>query len=146
MRGRQALILISVLLSPHPMGWARAEEAPAFVIIVHSENPTIAVDRKFLSDAFLKKITRWQSGEVIRPVDQMANADVRSQFSEGVLTRTVAAVRSYWQQRIFAGRDVPPPELQSDDHVLKYVLRHKGAVGYVSAAAKIDGAKVVRIE
>lgn len=146
MRAWQALVMVSVLLSPHPIDWARAEEAPAFVIIVHLENPAAAVDRKFLSDAFLKKITRWQSGEVIRPVDQMAGARVRSQFSEGVLTRTVAAVRSYWQQRIFAGRDVPPPELQSDDHVLKYVLRHKGAVGYVSASAKVEGAKVIRIE
>ena len=43
----------------------------------------------------------------------------------------------------FSGRDVPPPELESDEAVVNYVLEHRGAVGYVSGAAKVRGAKVV---
>ena len=46
----------------------------------------------------------------IRPVDLRPNAATRRLFSERMLRRSVAAVRSYWQQRIFSGRGVPPPE------------------------------------
>jgi ABC-type phosphate transport system substrate-binding protein len=146
MRTLQALLIASVLLSVQPAGVAHADETPPFLIIVHSTNPATTLDRKFLSEAFLKKKTRWPSGDVIRPVDQRTIAGVRSRFSEGVLERSVAAVRQYWLQRIFAGRAVPPPELESDAQVVQYVLLQPGAVGYVSASANISGAKALRIE
>src|SRR5688572_5808689 len=137
MRALQALLMLSVLLLPQQAGVARGDEPPAFVIIVHSSNPAASLDRKFLSEAFLKKKKSWPSGDVIRPVDQLAEANVRSRFSQKVLDRSVDAVRRYWLQRIFAGRDVPPPELESDEKVVQYVLQQPGGVGYVSASANV---------
>jgi hypothetical protein len=55
-------------------------------------------------------------------------------------------VKNYWQQRIFSGRDLPPPELDSDEAVVSYVLSHRGALGYVSGAAKLDKAKPVAVQ
>jgi len=49
----------------------------------------------------------------------------------------VEAVRRYWQQCIFSGRSVPPPELDSDEAIVRYVAKYRGAVGYVSADAKL---------
>jgi ABC-type phosphate transport system substrate-binding protein len=123
-----------------------AAPSPALVVIVNVDNPAEQVSRKFLTEAFLKKTTRWPHGELIRPVDQLPDAPVRKRFSEEVLKRTVAAVRSYWQQLIFAGRDVPPPEVGSDEQVVQYVLKHSGAVGYVSGPAKPSGVKIVNVE
>lgn len=119
--------------------------SPPYLIVVNGTNPITAVGRKFLAEAFLKKTTRWESGELIRPVDQESDSTVRRHFTEQVLKRSVTAVRSYWQQVIFAGRDVPPPELPGDREVLEYVKRHPGAVGYVSAAADTAGAKVLAV-
>ena len=62
-----------------------------------------------------------------------------------VLRRSVAAVRSYWQQRIFSGRGVPPPELDDDAAVVRYVLKYPGAIGYVTEGTPLEGAKVVTI-
>jgi ABC-type phosphate transport system substrate-binding protein len=126
-------------------GRAAAPRAPEFVVIVNAANPASSAERKFLSDAFLKKTTRWRGGETIRPVDQSADSGVRRRFSEDVLERSVTAVRSYWQQVIFSGRDVPPPELSGDGSVLEYVKNHAGAVGYVSGSAGTDGAKVLLV-
>jgi ABC-type phosphate transport system substrate-binding protein len=147
MRGRRFILL--ALCSAVPLAAVNARSAPAvpfYVVIVHPNNPTTGVDRKFLSDAFLKKTTRWDHGEVIRPVDQAPDSPVRRKFSEDVLRRSVAAVRSYWQQVIFAGRDVPPPELGSDDDVVKYVLKYPGSVGYVTGGADLNGAKVISVD
>jgi hypothetical protein len=58
----------------------------------------------------------------------------------------VAAVKAYWQQRIFSGRGVPPPALDSDQAVLEYVASHPGAVGYVSGAAAVGSTKVMSVK
>jgi hypothetical protein len=62
-----------------------------------------------------------------------------------VHARSVAAVKSYWQQVIFSGRGVPPPELESDEAVIRHVTRSPGAVGYVSGAANVRGVRVVSV-
>ncbi len=123
-----------------PARGARAAE-PAFRVIVHPSNALRAAPAAWVADLFLKEVTRWSEGESVRPVDQRPTSDVRRAFSEAVLHRSVGAVRSYWQQRIFSGRDVPPPELDSDDAVSSFVAQYAGAIGYVSGAAKLVGVR-----
>jgi ABC-type phosphate transport system substrate-binding protein len=103
--------------------------------VVHLENPEAFATRDFVSDAFFKKVSRWPSGERLHPVDLRFGSATRAAFSEAILRRSAAAVRSYWQQRIFTGRGVPPPEVESDAEVLRYVSEHRGGIGYISAAA-----------
>jgi len=131
---------VSGLASPAALA---GETSAAFVLVAQRENPESALSRDFLSDAFLKKTTRWGTGDAIRPVDQRADSPVRAAFSASVLRRSVAAVRSYWQQRIFSGRGVPPPEVESDLAVIRYVREHPGAVGYVSGQADTREVKVL---
>ena len=119
---------------------------PVYVVIVHPKNPSTVVTRGFLEDAFLKKITRWPNDQVIRPVDLVASSPVRRKFTEDVLSRSVEGVKGYWQQRIFSGRDVPPPELDNDEDVVRYVLKHEAAVGYVSGRANLGEAKTVDVK
>lgn len=118
-----------------------AVEAPEFRVIVHVENPLRSLSRDFLSQAFLKNVSRWEDGEIIHPVDQRPDALVRRRFSDRVLKRSVAAVKIYWQQRIFSGRGVPPPELDADEAIVDYVRRKRGAVGYVSGSTDVSKVK-----
>jgi len=142
-----ALALLTCLLAAALAGVdARAESVPDFRIIVNAENPSTALARDFVIDAFLKRTTRWNDGETLRPVDQRSDSSVRRHFSETILQRSVSAVKSYWQQRIFSGRDLPPPELDSDDAVVTYVMKHRGALGYVSGNAKLDKAKAILVQ
>jgi ABC-type phosphate transport system substrate-binding protein len=127
-------------------GVARASGPPAYRVIVNPSNPQSSIDRRFLADAFLKKVTRWPTGDGVRPVDLNAGSTARHRFTEDVLGRSVAAVKSYWAQVVFSGRDVPPPELDDDDAVVRYVLKHAGALGYVSAGANIDRAKPLNVK
>ncbi|MEP7052521.1 MAG: hypothetical protein ABJB12_19295 [Pseudomonadota bacterium] len=126
-------------------GTARAEAVPGFRVIVQADNPVSELSREFLADAFLKRTTRWSNGEALRPVDQRSSSVARQRFSDSVLRRSVAAVKNYWQQRIFSGRDLPPPEVESDEAVVNFVVNHRGALGYVSAGAKLDKAKTVLV-
>jgi ABC-type phosphate transport system substrate-binding protein len=135
----------AVLALLHPGRLAHAAE-PAYRVVIHPSNATRSASNDWLSDAFLKKVTRWPDGEGVRPVDQRATSEVRRAFSQGVLRRSLGAVRSYWQQRIFSGRDVPPPELDSDEAVVSFVAKHAGAVGYVSGGAKLVGVRELMVD
>lgn len=148
-RGRRALVCATVWLSLGGLlaseRTAEAESPPVYVVIAHAKSGIGSVERSALSDIFLKKAARWESGESALPVDQKAGAAVRDAFSRAVLGRSTAAVRSYWTQRIFSGRDVPPPELEGDKAVVSYVASHVGAVGYVSANATLSGVKPLAV-
>jgi len=138
-----AVLFVLTLGSTHHE--ALADARSDFLIIVHPGNPVTDVSRSFLADLYLKRSTRWDDGELARPIDQRADSAIRRTFSESVLKRSIAAVKRYWQQRIFSGRDLPPPELDSDDAVVAYVATHRGAIGYVSGTAKRDKTKLVLV-
>jgi ABC-type phosphate transport system substrate-binding protein len=143
---RRVLVLVAlVALCLVVASDLRAAEG-GFVVVGHAATVQSELERAFVADAFLKKRTRWPNGEAIRPVDQRRDAPARRHFSETVLKRSVDAVRSYWQQRIFSGRDVPPPEADSDLSVLRYVQENAGAIGYVSDAPNVQGVRVVTLK
>jgi len=144
--GRRAFV---VGLCAQAAAWAlsrrAAAEAPPFRLIVHPDNPQASAARDFVADAFLRKTTDWPDGQGIRPVDLPASSGTRIRFSESILKRSVAAVKHYWQQIIFSGRGVPPPELESDAAVIGYVLQNRGSIGYVSGTGDLGKAKVLSI-
>jgi ABC-type phosphate transport system substrate-binding protein len=147
----RVIVAITLVLSLALVAFAASvaaqqpEPALAYRVIVHPDNPVTSVDRQFLADAFLKKLTRWPDKRMMHPVDLLPGSDARSRFTRDVLRRSVAAIKAYWQQRIFSGRGVPPPELGDEARVVAYVLEHNGAVGYVSAAAELKGAKAISV-
>ncbi|HEX8794052.1 MAG TPA: hypothetical protein VF765_24085 [Polyangiaceae bacterium] len=144
--GARAAFLVLFLVSMAVCATAAGEQGPGYRIIVNPANPVTELDRRFLADAFLKKITTWESGEVIHPADLAPESPVRRAFTRDVMSRSVESVKSYWQQRIFSGRDVPPPEFQTDEEVVQYVLKHEGGIGYVSTTAKVGDCHVVTVQ
>ena len=126
---------------------ARADSVRvSYILVCNPENRVSKVERRFVQDAFLKKVTTWPTGDRAHPVDLPPSSPVRRQFSEEVLRRSVTAVRIFWEQRIFAGRDLPPPEVANDAEVIRFVMRDRGAIGYVSAGAHLDGVKVLTLK
>jgi hypothetical protein len=146
----RAFLLIAAVcaltVAPSPSPRANPPPPPSYRLVVHPGGPAAEVlDAHFVADLFLKKVRTWPNGQSIQPVDLEPGSAVRRRFTEEVLRRPVAAVRAYWQQRIFSGREVPPPELSNDEAVMKYVSKYVGAIGYVSASAPPDGARAVAI-
>jgi ABC-type phosphate transport system substrate-binding protein len=135
--------LIAVLLAATS---AIAENSPpAFVVIVNPARRASNIDGKFVADAFLRRATRWPDDTAIQPVDLGPEAPARARFSQTILSRSVSSVRSYWQQRIFSGQGLPPPELPDEDAVVSYVATHPGAIGYVSAGRALSGVTVLSV-
>jgi ABC-type phosphate transport system substrate-binding protein len=139
--------IVVFLAAATALGVAYAQApVPPYRVIVNQKNSTASADRRFVAQLFLKKTTHWSDGDLVRPVDLEPASAARRRFSEEVLNRSIAAVKSYWQQMIFAGRDVPPPELDSDEEVVRFVARHPGAIGYVGGGANTALVKVLALK
>ncbi len=121
---------------------ARAEE---FKVIVNASNPVESLSRDEATELFLKKVTRWSSGQVVHVVEP-ADVALRETFYRKVAGKSPSAVKSYWNQLIFSGREVPPVSKTSDADVIAFVRSNPGAVGYVSGAAEAHGVRSVALK
>ena len=134
------ILMVGVLSSPLAAG------AQEFTVIVNATNPVASMPRDDVAKLFLKKTVAWQSGQAVSPVELPAAAKAREAFAHTVLNKSIAQVKSYWQQQIFSGRDVPPPEKQSENDVVAFVRSNPGAIGYVSKGADIGrGVKALSV-
>lgn len=119
-------------------GRARAQ---GYVVVVNAASSVSSISKDELSKVFLKK------GGKLAPVDLAKGSSVRDAFSKAVHGRPAAAVATYWQQQIFAGKDVPPPEKGSDADVLAFVKSTPNGIGYVAASTTLGaGLKVVTVQ
>ena len=122
-------------------------QAQGFTVVANAANPAESVTKAQASDLLLKKAAKWPHGAAAQPVDQQKSAAVRDALSKAVHGKPAAAIASYWQQQIFSGKDVPPPEKGDDAAVLAFVKSTPNGVGYVSAGAGLgDGVKALTIQ
>lgn len=142
--------MVKVLLLPIAIlflisRFVSAQETASFKVIVNASNNVSSMTKEQVSELFLKKMTQWENGRKTLPVDQVSSSPIREKFSKEIHEKSVTAINSYWRQKIFSGRDVPPPEKSSDADVLAYVEENADAIGYVSANAPADKVKVLKI-
>lgn len=132
-------IILTVAIAPVALG-------ASFKIIVNNGVTIDSISKKAASDLFMKRVTKWESGVAVVPVDRDASAAVREEFSKTIHGKPAAAVKSYWNQQIFGGRGVPPVEKPSDAEVIALVRSQPGSIGYVSDETPVNGVRVVRVE
>ena len=107
-------------------------EGASFNVIVHRDNPMMAITRAELSAIYMKRTRSWRDGHEIVPVDQPVSSAVRERFSRSIHGKNVAYVTRYWQRLIFSGRGIPPRQLQNDAAVLELVENNPDAIGYIA--------------
>jgi ABC-type phosphate transport system substrate-binding protein len=124
-----------------------AEDAGAtgYKVIVNAANPTTQLTRLKLGEMFLRKQTRWPDGIPVSPMELSGKSPVRQRFSLETFNKPVIAIAAYWQQMIFSGKGVPPPERSNDADIVVFVRETPGAIGYVGERADVSGVKVVVI-
>lgn len=138
-------LVIAVFLLASTLTAAGHTEAPSFVVIVNAANASTPAPDE-IADIFMKRLTRWHDGSPIVVVDALPGSAVRAAFTRAVLHRGVEAMEAYWQQQIFSGRDVPPPQKETDAEIVAFVRGNRGAIGYVAAGAALDGVRTVNVK
>ena len=136
------LVILSLVLLALP-----ASAGDSFVVVVHKDNPVDSMERKEVSQLFLKESTYFPSGAEAVPIDLRETSATRIAFSKDVHKRTIKAVKWYWQKKRFAIGGTPPATATSETNLLRFIATNERAIGYVSSNIDIEAfpVKVIRI-
>jgi ABC-type phosphate transport system substrate-binding protein len=139
-RTTSTLLLAFVLLT------APAALAAGPRLVVHASNSIPSITKSKAADLFLKRVTRWDNGRAVVPVDLSEKTPARAMFCKALLGKEVVWVKSYWQKMIFSGRATPPAELSSEAELLDFIRNNADAIGYVGESATLPaGVKVLPV-
>ena len=120
--------------------------AQDFKVIVNSANGVTELSAAVTLKIFLKEVTKFPNGTASTLIDQNKASAVRAAFSKTVIGRPVTAVKTFWQQQLFSGKELPPAVKASHDDVVAFVKATPGGIGYVSAGANVVGVIVIDVK
>lgn len=133
--------MVAIVLLAAANIWA---QGGSYKVVVNPSNPVTSLTKEELARIFLKKSTRFPDGRPASPVDLPVNSSIRESFSKSVLGKPASAVDAYWQQQIFSGRDIPPPQ-RTEGAAIGYVRSNENGIAYVSAGVNTAGLKVINV-
>lgn len=117
-----------------------------YVVIVNESNFLTNITTPELSRLFMKKTTRWTTGQTVTPLDLTASSPVRDSFSLQVFRKSPTQVKADWQAVLAAGRGMPPMEAPNEQLVVAFVRANPGAIAYVSPDTPLGaGVRAVRV-
>ncbi len=112
-------------------------------IIANKELPTAQLEKSDIAAIYLLKKKRWENGEDIMPINLPATADGRNHFTAEIFDSTPEKLGSYWDKMLFKG-ETPPVTQNSEQAVIMFVERIKGAIGYVETKPQSSQIKILQ--
>ncbi len=91
---------------------------------------------------YWRKQRYWPQGLPVKPVNLKANHPIRKTFSQVILGSLPYQQVDYWNGQYFNGI-TPPHSVDSEEAVIRYVSKTKGAIGYVNACLDDQRVKAV---
>jgi TonB family protein len=95
-----------------------------------------------LKSVFLQEKNSLTDGSHVVPVLENGGP-AHEAFLKEVLGKNNDTLRDYYRSLVFTGKGSMPKTLHSDEEVVDYVARTRGAIGYVSSSARVDGVKTL---
>jgi TonB family protein len=112
-------------------------------VIANSSVKADAISAADLRRVFLEERIALADGSHVEPVLEKGGP-VHVAFLE-YLGISEDDLQTYYRTLVFTGKGSMPKELGSDAEVVAYVARTRGAIGYVSSAASLEGVKTLAI-
>jgi len=98
-----------------------------------------------LKRVFLLEKSSLDDGSRVEPVVARGGA-THDAFLREYLSKTDAALQTYYRSLVFTGKASMPKTLGSEAEVAAFVAKTKGAIGYVSAGAAAPGTKTLEVK
>jgi ABC-type phosphate transport system substrate-binding protein len=126
------------------MATQAASFAASFTVIANSSIGVSTVSADDLKAIFLGTKTSLGDGSHVAPVLEKSGP-AHEAFLKDCVGKSDSAFLNYYRSLIFTGKGSMPKTLTSDQEVMDYVAKTKGAIGYVGAAAAATGVKTLAV-
>jgi hypothetical protein len=140
---RRALGLLGVLAWGL---WAPGSQAGSaeLLVIVNAQNPVKRLSASELRPIFQTTKRKWDSGDLVEPVNLPEKSLPRQLFDKPVLGFDAETSLRYWIDRKVRGEARPPKKLTTPAAVVAHVSSTPGGIGYVPAEGTLAaGVRVV---
>ncbi len=111
-------------------------------------NPSVKADTisaRDLRSVFLLQRKTLPDGSPVLPVLQKSGP-IHEAFLKRRLDRGSEELQTYYQGLVFTGKGNMPKQVTSDSEAVAWVAQTKGAIGYVSASAAVQGVKILLVD
>ena len=106
---------------------ARAE----LVVVVDARSPVTHLSQAEVVNIFMGRYRQLPGGDAAYPVDQPKGSELRADFYQRLVEKSPSEINAYWARLHFSGAARPPASAEDSSEVLSYVLKMRGAIGYV---------------
>jgi ABC-type phosphate transport system substrate-binding protein len=120
-------------------------QAAEVKIIANASVGESSVSADELKRVFLLTKNSLEDGSHAEPV-LLKGGSAHEAFLREYLGKTDSALQTYYRSLVFTGKASMPKTVGSDAEVVSFVLKTKGAIGYVSASAIAPGAKTLEVK
>lgn len=110
-------------------------------------NPSVkaeAVSDSEIKSVFLEERNSLRDGTHVEPV-LSKGGPAHAMFLKDYLGQNDDTLKNYYRALVFTGKGSMPKILRSDEEVVAYVAKTRGAIGYVSSTATLDGVKTLAV-
>jgi ABC-type phosphate transport system substrate-binding protein len=104
---------------------------------------SVSIDE--LKAVFLGTRATLGDGSHVEPV-LLKSGPAHEAFLKEYLGKSAAALETYYRSLVFSGKGSMPKMFASEEEVVAYVEKSKGAIGYVGAATASASAKVLAVK
>ena len=123
-----SVLAILLVIAPAKQSMATESSSEELVLVVNPESGINSLSRTELINLYMGRFRQLPSGNTALPIDLH---DVRAEFYQLLVNKTLADINSYWARLVFSGRASPPRQAQDVAEVLDIVANNKGAIGYL---------------
>lgn len=103
-----------------------------------------AISANELKSVYLEEKISLGDGTHVQPVLEKGGP-VHEMFVQKFLGQSEDDLQMYYRTLVFSGKGSMPKALSSDEEVVAYVARTRGAIGYVSDGIGADGVKTLAV-
>jgi TonB family protein len=110
-------------------------------------NPNVraeAISASEVKSIFLVERSSLRDGTHVEPV-LSKGGPAHAAFLKDYLATNEEALQNYYRTLVFTGKGSMPKVLRSDAEVVAYVAKTRGAIGYISSSAPLEGVRSVAV-
>ncbi|HEV2401335.1 MAG TPA: TonB family protein [Candidatus Sulfotelmatobacter sp.] len=119
-----------------------AASAQSVKVIANSSVRVEAISASDLKSVFLEEKSSLPGSGHVEPV-LAKGGQAHEAFLKQVLGRSDSDLQLYYRSLAFTGRGAVPKTLDSDEAVVAYVAKTRGAIGYVSSGTDAEGVRTL---
>lgn len=119
---------------------------PAFAEVLIIANNSVSqesLNRVDVKKIFLGKMVKWPDNSSIYFVT--CKTDAHQEFLKTYIKRSTSQFRNYWRKMVFTGKGRKPKAFKTDEELIQFVSKTKGAIGYVRTDAALKNVKTITV-